>query len=55
MNDFFVSVSGHLPRLDRNNEAVDVEGQLPDEYVIDLATTLQTLRKVKTNKATAWT
>ena len=40
MNDFFVSVSEHLPRLDRNNEAFDVEGQLPDEYVIDLTTTL---------------
>ena len=52
MNDFFVSVSEHLPRLDRNNEAFDVDGQLPNEYVIDLATTLQALRKVKTNKAT---
>ena len=31
MNDFFVSVSEQLPRLDRNNEALDVEGQLPDE------------------------
>ena len=52
MNDFFISVSEHLPRLDRNNEAFDVEGQLPDEYVIDLTTTLQALRKVKTNKTT---
>ena len=50
MNDFFVSFSEHLPRLDRNNEAFDVEGQLPDEYVIDLTTTLQALRKVKTKK-----
>ena len=41
MNDLFVSVSEHLPRLDRNNEAFDVDGQLPDEYVIDLTTTLQ--------------
>ena len=52
MNDFFVSVSEHLPRLDRNNEAFDVDDQLPNEYVIDVATTLQALRKVKTNKAT---
>ena len=52
MNDFFVSVSEHLPRLDRNNEAFGVKGQLPDEYVIDLTTTIQSLRKVKTNKAT---
>ena len=52
MNDFFVSVSEHLPRLDGNNEAYDVDDQLPDEYVIDLTTTLQALRKVTTNKAT---
>ena len=45
MNNFFVSVSEHLSRLDRNNEAFDVDGQLPDEYVIDLTTTLQALRK----------
>ena len=52
MNDFFVTVSEHLPRLDMNNEACDVDGQLPCEYVIDLTTTPQTLRKVETNKAT---
>ena len=52
MNDLFVSVSEHLSRLDRNNEAFDVDCQLPDEYVIDLTTTLQSLRKVKTNEAT---
>ena len=52
MNDFFISVSEHLPRLGRKNEAFGVEGKLPDEYVIDLTTTLQALRKVKTNKAT---
>ena len=52
MNDFFISVSEHLPRLDRNIEAFDVEGHLPDEYVIDLTTTLQALSKVKANKAT---
>ena len=52
MTEFFVSVSEHLPRLDRNDEAFGVEDQLPDEYVIDLTTTLQILRKVKTNKAT---
>ena len=52
MNDLFVSVREHLPRLDTNNEAFDVDGQLPDEYVIDLATILQALRKVKPNKDT---
>ena len=52
MNEFVLSVSEHLPRLYMNNEAFDEDGQLPDEYVIDLTTTLQALRKVKTNKAT---
>ena len=52
MNDFFVSFSEHLPRLDRNNEAFGVEGQLPDEYVIDLTSTLQALSKIKINKGT---
>ena len=52
MNDFFVSVSEHLTRLDRNNEAFYVDGQLPGECVIHLTTTLHALRKVKTNKAT---
>ena len=33
-------------------KAFDVDGQLPDEYVIDLTTTLQAIMKVKTNKAT---
>ena len=52
MNDLFVSVSEHMPRLDRNDEAFDVDGQLPDEYVIDLTNTLQALINVKTDKAT---
>ena len=52
MNDFFVSVSEHLPRLDRNNEAFCVDSQLPDEYLIDLTTPLQALRTFKTHKAT---
>ena len=52
MNDLFVSISEQLPRLDSNNETFDIDGQLPDEYVIELTTTLQALRKVKTNKAT---
>ena len=33
MNEFFVSVSEHLPRLVRNNEAFDVDGQLPDLFI----------------------
>ena len=34
-----------------NNEACGVDGHLPWEYVIDLTTTPQALRKVETNKA----
>ena len=52
MNDFFVSVSEHLPRLGRNNEAFDIDCHLPDGYIIDLTITPQSLRKVKTDKAT---
>ena len=54
MNYFFISVSEHLPRLYRNNEAFDVDGQLPDEYVIDLTTTLQALRQIR-DKQSHWT
>ena len=52
MIDVFVSVSEHLPRLDRNHEAFYIDDQLPDEYVVDLTTTLQDLRKIQRNKAT---
>ena len=53
MSDLGKCTSLHTAQpSDSNNEAFDVDGQLPDEYVIDLTTTLQALRKVKTNKAT---
>ena len=50
MNDLFVSVSELLPRLDGNNEAFYVDGQLPYEYVIDLTTTLQALEMLRQTK-----
>ena len=34
MNDFCVSVSEHLPRLNVDNEVFTVEGELPDECII---------------------
>ena len=34
MNEFFVSVSEYLPRLNVNNEVFAVEGELPDEFII---------------------
>ena len=52
MNGFFVSVSEHLHRLDRDHEVFSVNEELPDQYVISVADTVEALRKVKTNKAT---
>ena len=39
MNEFFVSVSEHLPRFNVNNEVFAVEGELPDEFIISIQTT----------------
>ena len=41
MNEFFLSVSEHLPRLNVNNEIFAVEGELPDEFIISIQTTLK--------------
>ena len=51
MNDFFLSVSEHLPRLNVYNEVFAVEGKLPDECIIRIQTTFKALRNIKTNKA----
>ena len=51
MNEFFVSVSEHLPRLNVNNEVFAVEGELPDEFIISIQTTFKALRNIKSNKA----
>ena len=51
MNDLFVSVSEHLPRLNVDNEVFAVEGELPDECIISIQTTFKALRNIKTNKA----
>ena len=52
MNDFFLSVSEHLPRLDKHHDIFTVNEELPDEYCISVDVTLLALRRVKTNKAT---
>ena len=52
MNDFFVSVSDHLPRLNKSNKVVDVNEKLPDQYVISVCTTYKALDSIKANKAT---
>ena len=51
MNEFFVSVSEHLPRLNVNNEVFAVEGELPDEFITSIQTTFKALRNSKSNKA----
>ena len=39
MNYFFVSVSDHLPRLNKSHKVFDVNEELPDQYVISVCTT----------------
>ena len=52
MNDFFLSVSDHLPRLDKDDNVFTVHEELPDEFIISVDDTVSALRKVKTNKST---
>ena len=55
MNDFFVSVSDHLPRLNKSHKVFTVNEELLDQYVISLCTNFKALESVKTNKATLTT
>ena len=52
MNDFFLSVSDHLPRLDKDDNVFTVHEELPDEFIISVDDTVSALRKVKTNQST---
>ena len=52
MNDLFVSMSDHLPRLNKSHKVFDVNEELPDQYVISVYTTFKALESVKANKAT---
>ena len=49
MNDFFLSVSDHLPRLDKDDNVFTVQEELPDEFIISVDDTVSALRKVNTN------
>ena len=49
---FFLSVSDHLPRLDKDDNVFTVHEELPDEFIISVDDTVSALRKVKTNKST---
>ena len=53
MNDFFVSVSDHLPRLNKSHKVFDVNEELPDQCVISVCTTCKALESVKANKASS--
>ena len=52
MNDFFLSVSDHLPRLDKYDNVFTVHEELPDEFIMIVDDTVSALRKVKTNTST---
>ena len=52
INEFFVSVSDHLPRLNKSHKMFNVNEELPDQYVISVCTTFKALENVKANKAT---
>ena len=52
MNDLFLSVGEHLPRLDKHHDIFTVNEELPDAYCISVDVTLLALQRVKTNKST---
>ena len=52
MNHFFLSVSDHLPRLNKSHKVFAVNEELPDQHVINVCTTFKALESVKANKAT---
>ena len=52
MSDFFLSVSDHLPRLDKDDNVFTVHEELPYKFIISVDDTVSALRKVKTNKST---
>ena len=54
MNDFFVSVSSHLPPIRNDGPVFASMDELPDQYIISVATTLDALTRVKVNKVTVW-
>ena len=52
INEFFVSVSEDLPRLQASYSIFDVSDPLPAEYTISVKVTEWPLANVKINKAT---
>ena len=54
MNDFFVSVSDHLPRLNKSHKVFDVNEELPDQYVISVCTTFKANKATGPDNIPAW-
>ena len=52
INDFFVSVSSELPRLDDTHPIFQTPDPVPDDFIISIDTTKKALDKIKVNKAT---
>ena len=52
MNYFFLSVTEHLPRSEYDDQVFTLNDELPDQYVINVMTTLDALQHIKTGKAT---
>ena len=52
INDFFVSVSSALPRLDGSHPIFQLSDPVPDEFIISVDTTKKALDMIKINKAT---
>jgi len=51
INDFFVSMSGDVPRLQSSHPIFDISEPLPDAFIIRVEDTEAALRNVKTNKS----
>ena len=47
MNDFVLSVSEHLPRIDKPHDTFTVNEELPDAYCISVDVTLLALQRVR--------
>ena len=45
MNDFFLSVSEHLARLNVDNEVFAVEGELPDGCIVSIQATFKAMHQ----------
>ena len=43
MNDFVLSVSDHLPRLDKDDNVFTVHEELPDEFIISVDDTVSAI------------